>query len=196
MTSTLIVERQAETADTPAASRDFPRDGGRNYSASTLATPRMPNWSLSRSSRRTPTTLQVCRALCELYEQEGDYRHYAEVLESLVEASSGEAQLDDAYAKLAHVFDEHLKEPEKALLYYDKALELDDSRIELLRGQEAVYVGLERYRELLENLQSQVKCVDTPRQKILLLETCRKPSRTRVPRSQECEDNVARDHRY
>lgn len=112
---------------------------------------------------------QAASALARIYERLEDFpalvRHLEERLRFLPDRESG-----PALCRISDLLAQKLGQPAEAARKLEEALEKDPSNLDLLRALEHLYPRLGRFRELTLNLERQIECSATPRQKLELLE--------------------------
>lgn len=117
-----------------------------------------------------PMHEEASEALRTLYQRLGDHQSYARLLERQAEQVRG-ADRWLLLCRLGDTYLAQLEQPEQARERYVRALEESGGdHLEALKGLEKVYIRLEQYPELLDNLKQQVSLAATPRQKTVLLE--------------------------
>jgi tetratricopeptide (TPR) repeat protein len=107
--------------------------------------------------------------MARIAERTGDFRALVVVLERKAESRRGREKAD-ALLKVAEVYEEHLQDLPEAMRRYEAVLAIEPDDLMALKGLDRIYNIAGKYRELLDNLETQVAIAATPRQKINLYE--------------------------
>ncbi len=162
----MVLTARADAARAPAEARDY-----RAEAAELLATEMNDSESaralFEQILEEDPHHPRACAGLDGLYASLGRHPERLVLLERrLMLAGQGEqAELNLALGELCEF---SLKNPERAGVAYEAALAHDPGNLDALKGADRVYSQLERYTDLLQNLQAQLRVAVTPRQKITL----------------------------
>jgi tetratricopeptide (TPR) repeat protein len=164
----MVLTRRADAAATPALARDL-----RTQSAEILE----KNIGDVPSARaiyeqvlsEDPGHVGASDALARLYERSGDFQALAQLLEQRSQAQRGAEQVR-TLCKIAELYEDRLADQAEAVRRYEAALALDPTSLDALHGLERVFAKTGRYKELLQNLESQIALAATPKQRVALLE--------------------------
>jgi tetratricopeptide (TPR) repeat protein len=107
--------------------------------------------------------------MARIAERTGDFRSLVVVLERRAESRRGREKAD-ALLKVAEVYEESLEDLPEATRRYEAVLAIEPHDLTALKGLDRIYNRTGKYRELLDNLETQVAIAATPRQKINLYE--------------------------
>lgn len=116
-----------------------------------------------------PSHARAGEALARILEKQGDYDVLVKLLKERVDAQPA----DDAVrslCRIGEIYDDRLGAPDEATKVYNAALQRDPTSLDALRGLERVFSKTNKYKELIENLETQVRLAATPKQRIGLLE--------------------------
>jgi tetratricopeptide (TPR) repeat protein len=116
-----------------------------------------------------PAHVKAGEALSRILEKSGDFDVLVKLLKQRLEAQPAEDAIR-SLCRIGEIYDDRLGDTAEAVKMYNQALERDPSSLDALRGLERAYAKTNRYKELLENLELQVRLSATPKQKISLLE--------------------------
>ncbi|BBM83622.1 tetratricopeptide repeat protein [Candidatus Uabimicrobium amorphum] len=102
------------------------------------------------------TTLQKLKSL-HLVKLE--YHKAIEIIDKLIDVTGGE---HDLYIELGNIFYQHLREEDKAIIHYQKALEVDDESLHAIECLEKVCLCNKNYQLLIEILDKKQQLKDDP----------------------------------
>jgi tetratricopeptide (TPR) repeat protein len=116
-----------------------------------------------------PGHAKAVDGMAQIAERTGDFRSLVVVLERRAESQRGREKAD-ALLKVADVYEERLEDLTEAARRYEAVLAIEPHDLMALKGLDRIYNRTGKYRELLDNLETQVAIAATPRQKINLYE--------------------------
>ncbi len=116
-----------------------------------------------------PGHARAVDGMAQIAERTGDFRSLVVVLERQAESRRGREKAD-ALLKVAAIYEENLGDLTEAARRYEAVLAIEPHDLEALKGLDRIYNRAGKYRELLDNLETQVSIAATPRQKINLYE--------------------------
>lgn len=119
--------------------------------------------------KEDPSHKKAGEALGDIYRGKEDWSGLAKILEKEADALRGERKVD-TICRIAELYEDQLNDLVEATRRYDAALAVDPMSLTALKGLDRIYNRKGRYKELLENLTSQIHIAATPRQKINLHE--------------------------
>jgi tetratricopeptide (TPR) repeat protein/tRNA A-37 threonylcarbamoyl transferase component Bud32 len=162
-----LVARADVSGSSPRA-RDLRAEAGELYEQK-LNDPGQAKELFARVLGEDPGHLKAGDGMARIAERIGDFRALVTILERRVEARRGREKAD-ALLKLAEVHEDRLEDLAEATHRYEAVLAIEPHDLQALKGLDRVYNRTGKYRELLENLESQIAIAATPRQKINLYE--------------------------
>lgn len=107
--------------------------------------------------------------LLRLCERSGDFARLARLLEQRAEGSTGEERYR-SLCRAAAVHEEQLRDLDAAIQRYQAVLAEAPQHLEALRGLDRVYTKAQRFTELSQVLDAQLRLATTPRQQIQIHE--------------------------
>jgi len=107
-------------------------------------------------------------ALELIYTKGADWGALASLLERRSQEEAGPVKAE-TLVSIAELYEERLKDGDKAAVQYAAALSLDPQNLDALRGMGRSYEAKAQAEDLLKNLEAQLELVPTPRQRIELL---------------------------
>ncbi len=116
-----------------------------------------------------PAHERAGEALARILEKQGDFDILVQLLKARIDAQPA----DDAVRSLCRIgelYDDRINDPDEATKMFNAALERDPTSLDALRGLERVFTKTSKYKELVDNLEHQVRLAATPKQRIGLLE--------------------------
>ena len=116
-----------------------------------------------------PGHAKAVEGMAQIAERTGDFRSLVVVLERRAESRRGREKAD-ALLKVADAYEQGLGDLTEAARRYEAALLIEPHDLVALKGLDRIYNRTGKYRELLDNLETQVAIATTPRQKINLYE--------------------------
>ncbi|MDP9000339.1 MAG: protein kinase, partial [Myxococcota bacterium] len=116
-----------------------------------------------------PGHAKAVDGMASIAERTGDFRSLVVVLERRAESRRGREKAD-ALLKVAEVYEENLGDLPEATRRYEAVLAIEPQDLTALKGLDRIYGRTGKYRELVDNLETQVAIAATPRQKINLYE--------------------------
>ncbi|HSC87494.1 MAG TPA: protein kinase [Polyangiaceae bacterium] len=116
-----------------------------------------------------PSHERAGEALQRILERSGDFAALVVLLEARL-AAQPRSEAVRTLCRIGEVESDRLGHPDAAVARYRRALEIDATNLDALRGLERLYTKQGKYRELIENLERQVEVAATPKQRITLLE--------------------------
>lgn len=137
--------------------------------ANRLGAPDAARELYERVLKEDPTHEKACDALAALYERSGQVDKYVAVLETRARAQSGEERLATMY-RLGELYELYVKDVPEAIRRYQAVIDENPKHLDALRGLDRCLSQAGRFRELILNLEMQIACAATPRQRIQLLE--------------------------
>lgn len=163
-----LLTHRADAAATPAQARDL-----RTESAEILEE-RLGDIASARAVyelvlSEDPAHRRAGDALARILEKQGDYDILVKLLEERIAAQPAEDAIR-SLCRIGEIYADRLNNTEEATKRFRRALEQDPTSLDALRGLEQVFVKTGKYKELIENLEHQVRLSATPKQRIALLE--------------------------
>ncbi len=116
-----------------------------------------------------PGHVRAGDALARIAEKSGDFETLVHLLERRAESRRGKEKVA-ATLRMAEVYEDHLNDLPEATRRFEAVLVLDPVNLDGLKGLDRIFNRTGKHRELLENLERQVKLSATPRQKTALYE--------------------------
>ncbi len=116
-----------------------------------------------------PENLGAMEALERIHRQQQRWQPLVEVLERKAGVLQDPDRIKDVQLALAEVYEDHLRDPERALRAYGAARDIDPSELDALKGLERIYAQLERWEELAGVLEAEYELVSTDRERIAIL---------------------------
>ncbi len=116
-----------------------------------------------------PENLGAMEALERIHRQQKQWKPLVEVLERKARVLEDPDRIKDVQLALAEVYEDHLREPERALQAYQAARDIDPTDLDALKGLERIYAQLERWEELAATLEAEYELVSTERERISIL---------------------------
>ncbi len=116
-----------------------------------------------------PAHERAGEALARILEKQGDFDILVQLLKARIDAQPA----DDAVRSLCRIgelYDDRINDHDEAAKMFHAALQRDPTSLDALRGLERVFAKTSKYKELIENLEHQVRLAATPKQRIGLLE--------------------------
>jgi tetratricopeptide (TPR) repeat protein/tRNA A-37 threonylcarbamoyl transferase component Bud32 len=164
----MVLTRRADAAPTPARARDL-RSEAAEILEHQLGDIGGARDLYEQVVNEDPGHPKASEALAKIYERTGDHAGYVKILERRMDALRGEEKLKVA-CRIAEIYEDQLKDDSEAVRRYELVLAQDPHHLDALRGLDRLYSKTGRYKDLLENLQEQIRLAATPRQKITLWE--------------------------
>ncbi len=163
-----LLTHRADAAATPERARDLRTE------AAEILEQRLGDTAGARAVyelvlSEDPSHERAGDALARILEKQGDF----DVLVQLLKARLDAQPADDAIrslCRIGEIYDDRINDPDEATKMYNAALQRDPTSLDALRGLERVYTKTNKYKELIENLETQVRLSATPKQRIGLLE--------------------------
>jgi tetratricopeptide (TPR) repeat protein len=116
-----------------------------------------------------PAHAKAVDGMARIAELTGDFKALVVALERRAEARRGREKAD-ALLRAAEIYEENLDDLQEATRRYESVLAIDPHDLEALKGLDRIYNRTGKYRELLDNLETQLTIAATPRQKLNLYE--------------------------
>jgi tetratricopeptide (TPR) repeat protein len=116
-----------------------------------------------------PSHPKAVDGTARIAERSGDFASLVVVLDRRAESLRGREKVG-ALLKAGEVYEARLDNLPEALRRYEAVLALEPHELMALKGLDRIYTRSGKYRELLDNLETQVSIAATPRQKITLFE--------------------------
>jgi tetratricopeptide (TPR) repeat protein len=116
-----------------------------------------------------PAHAKAVDGMARIAELTGDFRALVVALERRAESRRGREKAD-ALLRVAGIYEQNLDDLTEAARRYDAVLAIDGQDLDALKGLDRIYNRTGKYRELLDNLETQVAIAATPRQKLNLYE--------------------------
>ena len=116
-----------------------------------------------------PANPKAASALEVILADRGSFHELVKLLERRSHGERGDQRVQ-TLVRIGEIYEDRLGEEEKAQVSYEAALAHDPQNLQALKGLERLYAKLEKYKELLGVLETQLEQAATPRQKIALLE--------------------------
>ncbi len=123
---------------------------------------------LERVLETDPIHPEAIETLRGLYLETGDTQGQARLLDQQLQHTTG-AERVGVLCRLAHLTDQSLGDPTRAVALYEQALQLAPDHLDALQGLENIQERTGKYRELLSTLNRMLTGAATPRQKTRLL---------------------------
>ncbi len=164
----MVLTRRADAAATPAQARDLRTE------AAEILEKQMGDATSARAIyeqvlSEDPTHVRASDALSRLYDGARDFEGLVALLSRRADAQRG-ADHVRTLCRIAEIYEDRLNDADEAIRRYEAALAVDSASLDALRGLERVYTKDGKYKELLENLELQVKAAATPKQRVALFE--------------------------
>ena len=116
-----------------------------------------------------PSHPKAVDGAARIAERSGDFASLVVVLDRRAESLRGRDKVE-ALLKAAEVYEARLDNLGEASRRYEAVLAVEPQDLMALKGLDRIYTCAGKYRELLDNLETQVAIAATPRQKITLFE--------------------------
>ena len=111
-----------------------------------------------------PGHAKAVEGMAQIAERTGDFRSLVVVLERRAEARRGREKAD-ALLKVADAYEQELGDLTEAARRYEAVLLIEPHDLVALKGLDRIYNRTGKFRELLDNLETQVAIAATPRQR-------------------------------
>lgn len=164
----MVLSRRADAAATPARARDLRAEAAEILEHQLNDTGGARDLYLQILAE-DPGHEKASEALAAICERTGDFAGLIQILERRASALRGE-EMHKALCRIAEIYEDRLKDDPQAMQRYLTVLATDPENLDALRGLDRLYSKHGRYKDLLENLGTQVRLAATPRQKITLWE--------------------------
>jgi tetratricopeptide (TPR) repeat protein len=116
-----------------------------------------------------PAHVKAVDGMARIAELTGDFRALVVVLERRAESRRGRERAD-ALLRVAEIYEAQLNDLPEATRRYEAVLAIEPHDLNALKGLDRIFTRTSKYRELLENLETQVAIAATPRQRLNLYE--------------------------
>ncbi len=113
--------------------------------------------------------LPALDALEHIYSQRNETSDLVQILKRKVEALSDAEALSQTRLRLAELYEKELKDEERAADVYAGVVEQDETNLVALRGLERVYTAMQRWNELSDVLEKQLRGVQSERERVDVL---------------------------
>ncbi len=115
---------------------------------------------LEQAVRLDPTNVRAGRLLEHVYRKQGRWEELARVLERLADRGERPSERVAAGVRLARLYAQHLEDRERAASAYDRVLRDDTSQVEAMRFLSELYSSEERWAELVQLYERELKSKD------------------------------------
>jgi tetratricopeptide (TPR) repeat protein len=159
---------RADRSQNPVRGRDY-RAQAAVILASKLGDEAKARSLLERVLDDDPAHALAYETLSSLFINQNDYKSLVALLERRLGALEGNAKLEPRL-KLAELYEERLRDLEKAEAHYLALAEAAPRKLDAWKGLERIYAANGNYEGLLSALRAQVDLTPTPRQRIALFE--------------------------
>jgi tetratricopeptide (TPR) repeat protein len=116
-----------------------------------------------------PSHPKAVDGAARIAERSGDFASLVVVLDRRADSLRGRDKVE-ALLKAAEVYEARLDNLPEASRRYEAVLAVEPHELMALKGLDRIYTRSGKYRELLDNLETQVAIAATPRQKVTLFE--------------------------
>src|SRR5690606_3403478 len=113
--------------------------------------------------------LPALDALESIYGSRSETNDLVQVLKRKVEALTDSEALSQTRLRLAELYEKELNDEERAADVYAGVVEQDETNLVALRGLERVYSSMQRWNELSDVLEKQLRSVQSERERVDVL---------------------------
>lgn len=101
--------------------------------------------------RIEPTHTPTLQALAAVYIRRAEFRPLVDIHQAEADASDSVSHRADVHARIAEIFEVHLRQPDEAIVHYERALTLVPAHEPAFRSITRLYAAARKYRELVEH---------------------------------------------
>jgi tetratricopeptide (TPR) repeat protein len=164
----MVLSRWADAIKVPARARDLRTEAGE------LAERQLNDLPGARVLYEAvlaedPTHERASDGLCRVNERSGDFAGLVKILQVRADALRGDERIN-ALVKIAEVYETRLNNDIEAVKILERLLNEVPDSLEVMRALDRLYAKVQRFSDLVANLERQVQIATTPRQKTQLYE--------------------------
>lgn len=120
--------------------------------------------------KEDPTHKEALKLLEKIYAKNEEWEKLLQQYLKKLEVEEDKDELINIYLNIGEIYEDKLKDLDKSIEYYRKALEFDPKLIPALKGLERLYTKLNRFLPLIEILEKEAILSDTVKQKVSIYE--------------------------
>lgn len=106
-----------------------------------------------------PNNVAVLRQMASLYRKNAQWQQMGATLTRALDVATNDEDRKEILTDLGELLDTHMREPDQALGYYQRALDIDPHHLPALEALERIYAAREQYRELVSVLSRKVEAL-------------------------------------
>lgn len=164
-----VLMRQAQTTSSHERKRDCTLEAA-EILATRLEQPAKARELFEQVLVQAPGNARAIDALVQMYEKDEDFQAMATLLESRDKDDSDGQKRVDSLLRAARIYDEQLYDPTSATRCYERVVEIQPNNAPALDALDKIYANENKFQQLIATLERKLIIVETPRQKIVLLE--------------------------
>lgn len=107
-----------------------------------------------------PNNVAVLRQMASLYRKNAQWQQMGATLTRALEVAQNDDDRKEILTDLGDLLDTHMREPDQALGYYHRALELDPHHLPALEALEKIYTSRQQNRDLVSVLERKVEALE------------------------------------
>ncbi len=122
-----------------------------------------------RALENVSENLEALQALERIYRGREQWLELVDILQKKVVVYADTEQAVEVKLQLAEVYEDRVADKNKAIEQYKRVLEDDEINLDALKGLERLYAQTERWQDLLDVLEGQLRVVTSEKEQITLL---------------------------
>ncbi len=119
-----------------------------------------PEWAMpyfQQVQKLDPHNVRVIRQVASLYKKAGNYDQVGQTLTNALEIATAEKDRKEISVELGELLERQKGQPDQAIVYYKRALDVDPAYQPAIDALEAIYVQRGLQREIIEMLERKVQ---------------------------------------
>jgi tetratricopeptide (TPR) repeat protein len=125
--------------------------------------------SYQRVLETDPTDADALAALEQLYLRTERWTDLIQVIQKRIDLADDASAREALYGRMASIYEQNLGKPEEAIACYREVLSIDPTSQVALSALEGLYSRQERWTDLAENLEAQLRLAETDEQQLQLM---------------------------
>jgi len=119
-----------------------------------------PEWAMpyfQQVQKLDPHNVRVIRQVASLYKKAGNYDQYGSTLTNALEIATNEKDRKEICVELGELLERQKGQPDQAIVYYKRALDVDPTYQPAIDALEAIYTQRGMTRDIIEMLERKVR---------------------------------------